>query len=57
MKVWIGKYLISTEKSLLNYDTIHKFLSRSYWANLRPVEQIIKSIENSLCFGVYDDKR
>lgn len=49
--------LISTDKSLLNTDVIYKFLSGSYWAKGRPLEVIRKSIENSLCFGVYLDKK
>ena len=44
---------ISTDKSLLDFDVIYGFLSESYWAKGRPLEIIKKSIENSLCFGVY----
>lgn len=53
-----GRYLVSTDKSLLAVDTIYDFLSnRSYWAKSRTKEQIEKSIMNSLCFGVYDGGR
>ena len=34
---------------------IHGFLSNSYWAKDRSVETIQKSIDHSLCFGVYLD--
>ncbi len=34
---------------------IHGFLSTSYWAKDRSVETIQKSIDHSLCFGVYFD--
>jgi len=45
---------ISTDKSKLNIDTIYNYLSKeSYWAQNRSIETIKKSIENSLCFGVY----
>lgn len=48
--------VISTEKKLLNIPMIHQYLSeRSYWAKGRSLEAVRKSIENSLCFGVYDD--
>lgn len=47
------KYLISTDKSKLNISVIHDFLSSSYWAENIPIEIVKKSIENSLCFGVY----
>lgn len=47
---------ISTDKSKLDIDIIEAFLSRrSYWAKGRSREKIVKSIENSLCFGVYTD--
>ena len=46
---------ISTDKSKLDIATIHRFLSTSYWAESIPVEVVRKSIEHSLCFGVYDD--
>jgi len=47
------EYTISTDKSRLSVDTIHKFLSNTYWANERSKYTIKKSIENSVCFGVY----
>ncbi len=47
-------YYISTDKTKLNIPLIHEFLDkRSYWANGRSIATIKKSIENSLCFGVY----
>jgi GNAT superfamily N-acetyltransferase len=46
-------YLISTDKKKLDVSVIHRFLSTSYWANKRPLDTIKKSIENSLCFGIY----
>lgn len=50
-----GRFLISTDKSKLDLDVIHGFLSRdSYWATGIPRETVARSIENSLCFGVYD---
>jgi N-acetylglutamate synthase-like GNAT family acetyltransferase len=48
-----GEYSISTDTKLLNIDFIHGYLSRSYWAEDIPKEVVEKSIENSLCFGVY----
>ncbi len=33
---------------------IHNFLTRSYWAAGIPRETVVRAIENSLCFGVYD---
>jgi GNAT superfamily N-acetyltransferase len=48
---------ISDDKSRLDVETIHGFLKRSYWAPTRTLETVIKSIENSLCFGAYDKTR
>jgi GNAT superfamily N-acetyltransferase len=50
-------YLFSNDKSKLNIDVIHCFLSRdSYWANGITKEILIRSIDNSECFGIYDLK-
>lgn len=47
-------FYISTDKSKLDTDLIHRFLSQeSYWAKGRSSEVVKKSIENSLCFGVF----
>lgn len=47
-------YVLSTDKTKLNIGLIHDFLSNaSYWARGRPLLVIQKSIEHSLCFGVY----
>jgi len=48
-------FYISTEKSKLDIKTIHEFLTnRSYWAKGRSFETVKCSIENSLCFGLYN---
>ena len=46
-------YLISTDASLLDLEVVHGYLSRSYWAAGVPEDVVRRSIENSLCFGVY----
>ena len=48
-----GKYKISNDKSLLSVEKICELLSKSYWASKRPREVIEKSIDNSICYGVY----
>jgi GNAT superfamily N-acetyltransferase len=47
-------YLISTDKSKIDLDMVHRFLTASYWAENIPKPVVQKSIKNSLCFGVYD---
>ena len=46
-------YLISTNASMLDLEVVHGYLSRSYWAAGVPEDVVRRSIENSLCFGVY----
>jgi GNAT superfamily N-acetyltransferase len=47
-------YYISTDKGALDIDFIHHYLSEaSYWAKGRSKAIVQKSIEHSLCFGVY----
>ena len=49
-----GDYLISTDPSKLNVEVIYQYLSQeSYWAKDIPFETVKKSIEHSLCFGLY----
>lgn len=48
-----GDFLISTDKSSLDLSVIHSFLANSYWAEGIPIELVKKSIDNSLCFGLY----
>jgi GNAT superfamily N-acetyltransferase len=49
-----GQFMISTDRKRLDRETIHGFLRESYWAREIPREVVDKSIENALCFGLYD---
>ena len=49
-----GEFLISTDPARLNLDVIHGFLTNCYWSKGIPREVVARSIEHSLCFGVYD---
>lgn len=51
-----GHLEISNNKNKLDLSFVHHYLSnQSYWAKGRTLETIQKSIENSVCFGVYRD--
>lgn len=51
-----NSYCISTDKSKLDLSLIHHFLStEAYWCLNIPLERVEKSIQNSLCFGVYHE--
>jgi len=49
----MSEYFISADKSRLNINAIHSFLTTSYWAKGIPRSIVEKCIEHSLCFGVY----
>jgi GNAT superfamily N-acetyltransferase len=51
-------YIISTDKDILDFGTIYKYLAEdSYWAKGIPAERLQRAIENSLCFGIYKEKK
>jgi GNAT superfamily N-acetyltransferase len=51
-----GEFLISTDRERLSLDVVHDFLTNCYWAKGIPRDVVARSIEHSLCFGVYDGK-
>ena len=58
MRATRGNYTIDTDKSKLDLNTIQSFLTNeSYWAKERTLEQTIRAIENSICFGLYNETR
>ena len=52
-----GPFLLSTDRSRLDVALIQGFLSGSYWAPGVPESVVRRSIEGSLCFGVYEEER
>jgi len=52
-----GEFVISTDRARLDLDVVHGFLTNCYWAKGIPREVVARSIEHSLCFGVYDETR
>jgi GNAT superfamily N-acetyltransferase len=49
-----GEYSISTERERLDLDVVHRYLSEeAYWSPGRARDVVERSIENSLCFGLY----
>lgn len=49
-----GEYTISTDKSRLDLDVIHDFLTtKTYWSVGVSLDVVERAIDNSLCFGVY----
>ncbi|WP_456441926.1 GNAT family N-acetyltransferase [Psychroserpens sp.] len=48
---------ISKDKSRLDINLIHEFLTETYWAKGRTRDEVKTSIEHCLCFGVYIDNK
>ena len=48
-----GMYEISDAQSRLQTEAILALLASSYWAGTRPREAVLRSLESSVCFGVY----
>jgi GNAT superfamily N-acetyltransferase len=49
-----GEFVISTDRERLNLDAVHGFLTNCYWAKGISREVVARSIEHSLCFGIYE---
>ena len=48
-----GEYTISTERTRIDVDFVHEFLTRSYWAKNISRELTLRSIDHSLPFGLF----
>jgi GNAT superfamily N-acetyltransferase len=54
MQIHNDSYSVSTDREKLDLPLIHAFLSaHAYWCLHIPFETFRRSVENSLCFGVY----
>src|ERR1700761_4075835 len=58
MQTHNDEYSVSTDKSKLDLSLIHGFLSsQAYWCLNIPFATVKRSVENSVCFGVYQGDR
>jgi len=49
-----SEYSIDTNNNRIDVELVYRFLTgESYWAKDRSLEEVKKSLENSLCFGLY----
>ena len=57
--IWYkDEFVISDDKDMLDTAYIHDYLSKkSYWAENIPMDIVRKSIDGSLCFGIYDKEK
>lgn len=47
-------FTLTTDPNDMDIDVIHQFISQSYWAKGIPKATLTKAINNSLCFGVFN---
>src|SRR6185295_7971906 len=53
-----GDYSISTDRSRLDVELIHDFISnQSYWGQGRTLEVVQRALDNSLNFGLYNNTK
>ena len=56
MEITENGFIYSDDNNLIDTNAVHHYLSEeSYWAKGIPIEIVEKSIQNSLCFGIYKD--
>ncbi|MHA4894954.1 GNAT family N-acetyltransferase [Pedobacter sp. PWIIR3] len=49
-------FIFSDDKQKIDAVAVHHYLSmQSYWAQNIPMDTVRRSIDNSLCFGIYKD--
>jgi GNAT superfamily N-acetyltransferase len=49
-----GAYLMTTDKARLDLKVVHSFLKTSYWAAGISADVVMRSVENSLAFGLFE---
>jgi len=52
-----NNFTISTDKSKIDIDYVHQFLSNSYWSPGVPMDTVKRALNGSLCFGVYENEK
>ncbi len=56
MEWYKDEYVISDDRTKVDIAKVIELLSDTYWASNRPPELISKSIENSICFSIFQNK-
>lgn len=51
------RFVVSTDPALQDVNFIHGFLTQSYWAAGIPRKVVARSLQHSLCFGLFDGPR
>jgi GNAT superfamily N-acetyltransferase len=51
-----GCFSVSTDPARLDVAAIHTYLAHSYWAEGIPQDVVARSLQGSLCFGLYEEE-
>ncbi|PST82098.1 GNAT family N-acetyltransferase [Pedobacter yulinensis] len=58
MEIRENDYIFSDDQQLIDLLYVHQYLSKeAYWSADIPLSVVKKSINNSLCFGIYRDNK
>ncbi|WP_461790728.1 GNAT family N-acetyltransferase [Pedobacter sp.] len=58
MEIKENGFIFSDDRNLVDVKAVHQYLSiSSYWAKDIPFDLVKRSIENSLCFGIYKEQQ
>ncbi len=57
MNFYKDDYMISTDRDKMQLAEIVGFIRRSYWAADRPEALISKTLDTSLCFGLFENDK
>lgn len=52
-----SEYWVTTDNEKLDFDSIHNWITNSYWANGRTKEAMKKVMDNSLNFGLFHNDK
>ncbi|SFC27044.1 Acetyltransferase (GNAT) family protein [Flagellimonas taeanensis] len=48
------EFYISEDKQKLDIEKVHKEIKATYWGGYRSQEETIRTIENTICFGLFN---
>ena len=51
-----NQLLLSSDKTRIDIQFVHGYLSRSYWSEEIPMETVWKAMENSLALGLFENR-
>jgi hypothetical protein len=58
IEIDFNEFRITTDKTQMDIDAIHEFLStKAYWCLNIPKSIVASALQNSLCFGVFHSQK